>query len=474
MDKYEVSDSTDWLQTSLSSFAPVEAALRCQVCKDFFDTPMITSCSHTFCSICIRRCLTSDGKCPACRAGEQEMRLRRNWTVQELVDSFQSARPDLLKLASNAAASSTEKARRTPKRKLEDTDLEIEDSERMSQARKTRSQSRRSPALQSNDPVVILDDEEDDDYQPEDGLVPCPICQRRMKPEEVYPHLDRCEGESNTSHTKPDKPRQSPARKPTLHRPPSQLQKHPPERLPKLNYSLLKDTLIRKKFQELGIPAWGSKPLLIKRHTEWVNLWNANCDSSRPRTKREVLQDLDIWERSQGGHAPNTNGALNSGGSLMKKDFDGAGWAASHSEDFQQLIANARKKKSAPSPKAETPKSNSVEEESTEIQAMYLLKPAESSTPEGPNDETGNEESNPTATSLTIDDSIINPEDEPQTSLSKDNISPPQQPSENLLNPPRSPITSPHFLPPSSKKRILDDNIQDRNINTASSTSPVG
>src|SRR5215469_15342374 len=49
-------DPTDWLNTSLPSFATLESALRCQVCKDFYDTPMITSCSHTFCSLCIRRC----------------------------------------------------------------------------------------------------------------------------------------------------------------------------------------------------------------------------------------------------------------------------------------------------------------------------------------------------------------------------------------------------------------------------------
>ena len=40
--------------------APVEQALRCQMFKDFFNTPMITSCSHIFCSLCTRRCLTND------------------------------------------------------------------------------------------------------------------------------------------------------------------------------------------------------------------------------------------------------------------------------------------------------------------------------------------------------------------------------------------------------------------------------
>ena len=103
---------------------------------------------------------------------------------------------------------------------------------------------------------------------------------------------------------------------------------------------------MRKKFTELGIPNWGARALLIRRHTEWVALVNANCDSSRPRTKRDLLQDLDVWERSQGGHASNNVGALNGGGNLMKKDFDGTAWAVNHDDDFQRLIARARQKSS--------------------------------------------------------------------------------------------------------------------------------
>lgn len=63
------------------------------------ETPMITHCSHTFCSRCIRRCLANDGKCPTCRCSSQENQLRSNWAVEELVTSFKVARPTLLKVA---------------------------------------------------------------------------------------------------------------------------------------------------------------------------------------------------------------------------------------------------------------------------------------------------------------------------------------------------------------------------------------
>ncbi len=47
-----------------------QASITLPKCKDFFDTRMTTPCSHFFCSLCIRRCLTNDGRCHTCRAGQ--------------------------------------------------------------------------------------------------------------------------------------------------------------------------------------------------------------------------------------------------------------------------------------------------------------------------------------------------------------------------------------------------------------------
>ena len=141
---FDVSDPSDWLNTPVSKLAPVETALRCQVCKDFFTNPVITSCSHTFCSLCIRRCLTNDGKCPICRAVDQELRLRPNWIVQELVDAFHSARPEVLRLGEDIKRNVDIIKQRRKKRKLEaaSTDEEEAFSDPITQKRKTRSHSK--------------------------------------------------------------------------------------------------------------------------------------------------------------------------------------------------------------------------------------------------------------------------------------------------------------------------------------------
>ena len=139
---FDVPDPSDWLGTPVSRLAPVESALRCQVCKDFFTTPVITSCSHTFCSLCIRRCLTTDGKCPTCRAEDQELRLRPNWIVQELVDAFQLARPEILQLGQDVVHYKKAGEHGNKKRRLEimDSDEEEAFSESNTRRRMTRSQ----------------------------------------------------------------------------------------------------------------------------------------------------------------------------------------------------------------------------------------------------------------------------------------------------------------------------------------------
>ena len=167
---YDVPDPSDWLGTSLTKLAPVEAALRCQVCKDFFDTPMVTSCSHTFCSLCIRRCLTSDGKCPACRAPDQELRLRRNWTVQEIVDAFKIARPAVLQLGLGKTENSTSEisGQGNGKRKLDDTNLGMHGMKELAERteRITRLQKRRILNSQHPELSYVSDNERDRDYQP--------------------------------------------------------------------------------------------------------------------------------------------------------------------------------------------------------------------------------------------------------------------------------------------------------------------
>jgi E3 ubiquitin-protein ligase RAD18 len=163
-----------------------------------------------------------------------------------------------------------------------------------------------------------------------------------MKEQDVFPHLDTC-----TTTSKP--PTSNPTTAiPSCHT--SSNPSPPPTRLPTLSYDLLKETALRKKLRELGIPEWGPKALMMRRHTEYLNLHNANCDSPKPKTKRELLSELDIWERTQGGMAPIAGSGMGSslGGGAQKKDFDTEAWSRNHDDDFRKLIEQARRNRKVP------------------------------------------------------------------------------------------------------------------------------
>jgi E3 ubiquitin-protein ligase RAD18 len=119
---------------------------------------MITSCAHTFCSLCIRRCLNNDGRCPACRAQDQELKLRFNGAMEDLVEAFKKARPEVWEFA-NKPVEVVERAS-SPKRNRE---LEGEEDESPRKLRRTRSGGRNKPKERT---VVVDSAEDDDDYVP--------------------------------------------------------------------------------------------------------------------------------------------------------------------------------------------------------------------------------------------------------------------------------------------------------------------
>lgn len=302
------------------------------------------------------------------------MKLRRNWAVEELVEHFKQCRSDILNFARRPPILEQEEPVRPKKRrKIEPSIAATTTTAR----RSTRSQSRRNAAsasqvsqeITSTQEEVADSDEEGSVYldgplhmhgqsqsistnpEPNDGLVACPICSRRMKETSINVHLDRCTQGLPTSPTPP------PPTYPTTNgtsrassiaytqrtkAPPTAAQK---DRLPTINYSMYTEASLRKKLKELGIPFQGTKELMRKRHTEWMNLWNANCDSSRPKSKRELLKELDTWERTLGRQLERGVNSASTG--VMVKDFDREGWVKNHNDEFSDLIRKAREKRKA-------------------------------------------------------------------------------------------------------------------------------
>ncbi|EWC45340.1 hypothetical protein DRE_00739 [Drechslerella stenobrocha 248] len=92
----DIPDPTDWLKTSIPNLQALDTSLGCGVCKEYFTAPMLTSCGHTFCSLCIRRHLSSVQKCPTCRQPDEENKLRKNTIIEELISAFLNVRKEML------------------------------------------------------------------------------------------------------------------------------------------------------------------------------------------------------------------------------------------------------------------------------------------------------------------------------------------------------------------------------------------
>jgi E3 ubiquitin-protein ligase RAD18 len=281
--------------------------------------------------------------------------------MEECVNVYQKQREDLLALARRLAEVARDRSAddavsdgRPPKRRRTQQSNGIDTTSDIPM-RATRSQSRM--ALQSSQEIgerSVVENSEDEGSQyveedpssqpeqpssdPNDGLVACPMCRRRMKEEAVFTHLDQCEGQDQPP-TQPEDPvlvKKQPASVAYSVPSPSKAR----QRLGALNYSLLTETALRKKLAEIGIPSYGPKQLMQRRHMEWMNLWNASCDSSNPQTKKELLRELDLWERTQGRQIGNAQGLSG----VMAKDFDAEGWTRSNKDDFAELIKKAREK----------------------------------------------------------------------------------------------------------------------------------
>lgn len=85
-----IDDPLDFKNSELQT---LDENLRCPICKEFFNTPLILStCSHSFCAICIRRCLAAEQCCPKCRTSSFESNLHNNYDLDNIVNAWKGTR----------------------------------------------------------------------------------------------------------------------------------------------------------------------------------------------------------------------------------------------------------------------------------------------------------------------------------------------------------------------------------------------
>ncbi|XP_021265282.1 E3 ubiquitin-protein ligase RAD18 isoform X2 [Numida meleagris] len=284
---------------SLAPLKAVDDLLRCGICFDYFSIAVIIpQCSHNYCSLCIRKFLSYKTQCPTCCVAVSESDLKNNRTLDELVKSFNSAsRRSIGKSHAKTPASSPVLKEEVPvidsflKREnvctLTKTDGLAGTDWKVCKTEEHHNPSSSSPEAGSKDSKAESRESPEGTNNGEKpstsvvkvvNKVECPVCGVAIPEEYINKHLDSC----LSREEKKDCLRSS---------------SHKRKPMPKVVYNLLSDRDLKKKLKEHGLSSRGSRQQLIKRHQEFVHMYNAQCDSLNPKSVAEIVNELEKNEK---------------------------------------------------------------------------------------------------------------------------------------------------------------------------------
>ncbi|XP_042360222.1 E3 ubiquitin-protein ligase RAD18 [Plectropomus leopardus] len=374
------------LPPSLSCLKNVDALLRCPICFDFLNISMMTKCSHNFCSLCIRKFLCYKLLCPVCNTQATEQDLRNNRLLDDLVVNFKAARQQLSKAQFDSPPISPKTPAsavkcKTPRERGQKRNSSVlshffQKKPKTSPSEETQRDGVQREKMQTpsthnaNDadlhsanaqlPVVVKEEPTDVGVASIQGLmsvkqepgvslsistgvevahssspskdvkpvikVACPVCSVSVPQHFINKHLDTCltRGEKKESlRSSLDKKRRPMA---------------------KLVYNLLSMQELKRRLKECHLSMQGSRDQLIKRHQEFVHVYNAQCDSLNPKSAEDIAKELEANEKIRNQLQGKSKPVMVFAKNQSEKEIDEmhSNYRKQHSSDFSRLIAQVR------------------------------------------------------------------------------------------------------------------------------------
>lgn len=319
-DLSNITDPLDFKNTKIPKLFEVDSLLRCHICKEFLSAPMLTSCGHSYCSVCIRKYLIHTPKCPICAKELRESNLSRNVLLEQVVISYKSLREDLLKNLEIPKEDSSDKTTQSTQKVIDvDSSINGADEDEDDDVIIIDEPKKRKPEANSNIDNLFKK------HKPQDkNTGTCPICNKVLPLDLLQStHIDSClsnpQPANNSSSRSPTQQREStPVQSSTPGSPSPYFQ--PKEsvstlkKLTKLDYSSLSDSKLKQRLSKLELPITGSRNQLENRYNEYLILWNANCDSVVPKNPKILRKQLAQWENSLKFKSSNGHKQLDQGG----------------------------------------------------------------------------------------------------------------------------------------------------------------
>ncbi|SAM09336.1 hypothetical protein [Absidia glauca] len=278
----------DPLDFKSSHLQTLDENLRCPICKEFYDTAMILStCSHSFCAICIRRSLASEQCCPKCRTPSHDSNLHNNYDMDNVIHAWKQSRKTILDLEALDRSPPTDQP--SSQNEQDEDFLEAPSSSSRRSARLRTTTSKSEGKVVNNTRWELTSDGITTLFSVIDPeLVTCPVCQQRMQMAVLNQHVDSCLNGDSTIPPLPVK-----ASIPTLGKKTINTGKKPV----KIVYDMYKDKDLRRMLKEYDLPDHGDKAQLIWRYKEYVTMYNANMDSSDPVDISQLIRQLQTTEK---------------------------------------------------------------------------------------------------------------------------------------------------------------------------------
>ncbi|ORX43188.1 hypothetical protein DM01DRAFT_1313127 [Hesseltinella vesiculosa] len=324
-----IDDPLDFNNEHLQSF---DEHMRCPICKEFYNTAMILStCSHSFCAMCIRKSLSQEQCCPKCRKTCHDSQLHNNFDLDNLVQTWKNnARKLVLDMQETEPESSAPLLPEQP-------------------ASSTQRNSHYRPTSQKQPAAALLDDE---DFMPMNEistanrrsrrlvdttaasenpeLGTCPFCLQKMPLAVLNSHANRCvDGDSRIPETPP------------VHKTNSSLglgkKKYLGKKPQKIAYDMYKEKDMKRLLKDLGLPDNGDRSLCVWRYREYMILYNANMDAKDPVDFTVLLKQLKQAEHFY----------VTSRSSSKRAMPDVSEHKEKYGDEFQMLIEKAKKRQKA-------------------------------------------------------------------------------------------------------------------------------
>ncbi|BGO89722.1 hypothetical protein NBRC10512_004377 [Rhodotorula toruloides] len=387
--------ASDFTSPSLSV---LESSLRCPICSEFFTAPVIlTNCSHSFDSRCLRDYLAVHKRCPSCLAETDESRIRKNLALQEVLNAWQSARDEILRLEDAASSASTRIAGPSRQSPLSPTPLSARRTRTSANSTAPASKGKRkaasSPSVKpepgSDDDIIGIDDSSDIEIVEDESssamrppkkrvkganglakaaadptdpnlIVSCPICAGSFRNSLVALHVEKCNGVAPASTGAAawgklmDGGGSGPSQAAGNESPSRANKLDTTKYLPLTSYSYKSVTELTEMLKEYALPTTVPPTCLTtdsklsvfqRRHRQFLILWNANADldpsDPKHQTPKQLREELNRWEKVQDASG-GANGAGGAGQAEGKGGPVSKEHATKYAPQFRDLIAQAR------------------------------------------------------------------------------------------------------------------------------------